>query len=86
MVASWVTEVTGESPRHIQRVDDNVSGSVRFSFKYAAIRNVYGTPTFFINQIMVNDLGPESGVEAWAKHIDPLLARGSATAREKGEL
>lgn len=81
-----MTEVTGTSPRHIQRVDDNVSGSVRFSFKYAALRNVYGTPMFMINQVMVDDLGAESGVGDWAKYIDPLLARASATAREAGEL
>lgn len=47
--------------------------NTRFEFKYTASRGVIGTPTFFINQMWIPDLGSESSLRDWTSYIDPLI-------------
>lgn len=77
---SWASEASSLSAATVLKAytSSAADGNTRFSFKYAALRSVYGTPTFLVNQVMT-DLSADSTVGDWAKQLDPLLA---ATARE----
>lgn len=85
LILSWLGDASGlPAPTLLKAYASSASdASTRFSFKYACLRSVYGTPTFLINQLMVNDLSADSTVADWSKHLDPLLAgaaREGATA------
>lgn len=77
LVKGWVRETTGLSDKKVKEglKAGEVEEAVRFSFKYAAIRSVYGTPMFMVNQMVVPGLDSESKVEDWKKYLEPLLAR-----------
>lgn len=77
LVQGWVRETTGLSDKKVKQglKEGEVEEAVRFSFKYAAIRSVYGTPMFMVNQMVVPGLDSESKVEDWKKYLEPLLAR-----------
>lgn len=79
LVQGWVRESTGLSEEEVKKglTEDEVEEAVRFSFKYAAIRSVYGTPMFMVNQMIVPGLDSESEVKDWKKYLDPLLARAA---------
>lgn len=76
-VQGWVRETTGLSDKRVKQGLElgEVEEAVRVSFKYAAIRSVFGTPMFMINQIMVPGLDSESGLQDWKMYLEPLLAR-----------
>ena len=77
LVQGWVRDITGLSDKKVKEglKEGTVEEAVRFSFKYAAIRSVYGTPTYMINQMVIPGLDSESTVEDWRKYLEPLLAR-----------
>ena len=52
-ILSWLGEASGlPAPRLLKAYTSSSSDmNTRFSFKYACLRSVYGTPTFYINQV-----------------------------------
>eukprot|EP00624_Nannochloropsis_granulata_P000205 evm.model.NODE_1075_length_10701_cov_35.356415.2 len=76
-VQGWVRETTGLSGKRVKEAlkKGEVEEAVRFSFKYAAIRSVFGTPMFMINQMVVPGLNSESKLQDWKEYLEPLLAR-----------
>ena len=49
----------------------------RVAWKYACTRGVYGTPTFFLNGVLVS-ASPTWSVGQWRKLIDPIVAGAPA--------
>ncbi len=81
LILSWLGEASGLPPPALFKAYSSMTAdsNTRFSFKYAALRSVYGTPTFLIQQVMT-DLSADATVKDWGKYLDPLLA--AAEARE----
>lgn len=77
VVAAWVQEATGLEREVVRRKlqEGGVEEAVRFSFKYATIRSIFGTPTFVINQMLVPGLDGGSDVMDWEEYLAPLLTQ-----------
>ena len=52
----------------------DVYAAARIPARFATIRGVWSTPTFFINGAEATDLSSGSSLEAWQAVIDPLLS------------
>ncbi|KAG7971603.1 hypothetical protein I3843_07G142800 [Carya illinoinensis] len=75
-LAMFTAQVIGNSYHNAihSGFDDHKSGhKARISFKYAASRGVYGTPSFFINGFFLPDAGSATNYTGWRSFIDPLL-------------
>ncbi|KAL2346217.1 hypothetical protein Fmac_000217 [Flemingia macrophylla] len=55
----------------------------RVSFKYAALRGVYGTPFFYVNGFLLPDAGGSVDYKAWRKFIDPLVGDKKSAHHEE---
>jgi len=77
VVAAWVQEATGLEREVVRRKlqEGGVEEAVRFSFKYATIRSIFGTPMFVINQMLVPGLDGGSDVMDWEEYLAPLLTQ-----------
>nr|ACU16578.1 unknown [Glycine max] len=53
--------------------DTKTDYQTRVSFKYAASRGVYGTPSFYVNGFLLPDTGATADYKTWRKVIDPLV-------------
>ncbi|KAF7829536.1 uncharacterized protein G2W53_011869 [Senna tora] len=54
----------------------------RVSFKYSALRGVYGTPFFYVNGFLLPDTGNAVDYNTWRKVIDPLVGKKSVKNEE----
>jgi protein-disulfide isomerase len=54
----------------------------RVSFKYSALRGVYGTPTFFINGFVLPDAGSSVDFSGWKTVIDQLINKEAPKKEE----
>ena len=50
-----------------------IYSQARIPARFAAIRGVWSTPTFFINSVEATDLSSQSNLEDWQEKIDSLL-------------
>jgi len=50
----------------------------RVQWKVGCSRGIAGTPSFFINGVLVDDIEPDWKLDQWKKLIDPLLKAGSS--------
>ncbi|XP_061359302.1 uncharacterized protein LOC133303405 [Gastrolobium bilobum] len=55
----------------------------RVSFKYAALRGVYGTPFFYVNGFLLPDTGATVDYNTWRKVIDPLIGAHKSIKKEE---
>ncbi|KAH7523474.1 uncharacterized protein LOC107422866 [Ziziphus jujuba] len=77
-IVKSVAEVVGKSYYGAVRSgfnDRNTDLKTRVSFKYSALRGVYGTPTFFLNGFVLPDAGSALDFADWKTIIDPLIGR-----------
>lgn len=83
-IVSWLGEASGlPAPTLLKAYASSASDmNTRFSFKYACLRSVFGTPLFMVNQVMVPDLSADSTVGDWSKLLDPLLEAVGGEERE----
>lgn len=83
-ILSWLGEASGlPAPRLLKAYTSSSSDmNTRFSFKYACLRAVYGTPTFMINQVQICDSFGRMGLCAFAhawKHLKVEMEFGPFT-------
>ncbi|MGD1918265.1 MAG: hypothetical protein ACFCAD_04900 [Pleurocapsa sp.] len=48
-------------------------GKARIPARFAAVKGVWSTPTYFINGAEATDLSSQSSLEVWQKIINSLL-------------
>ncbi|KAE9603520.1 hypothetical protein Lal_00002473 [Lupinus albus] len=85
-IVKSATEVVGES--HYKSIKNGFNDTdtdilTRISFKYAASRGVYGTPTFFVNGFLLPDSGDSVNYTAWRKVLDPLVGKKGVKNEEE---
>ncbi|KAJ7957909.1 Thioredoxin superfamily protein [Quillaja saponaria] len=79
-VVKSATEVAGRSYYNEIKVGFNnlkTDLKTRVSFKYAASRGVYGTPSFYVNGFLLSDTGSTIDYNGWRKVLDPLVGTKS---------
>lgn len=86
-ILSWLGDASGLPTSTLLKAyaSSTADMSTRFSFKYACLRSVFGTPMFMVNQVLVPDLSADSTVKDWSKLLDPLLEAAGGGKREMGE-
>jgi 2-hydroxychromene-2-carboxylate isomerase len=54
LIKGWALDRTGLTPEQFEEgwENDDIDMETRFAFKYSAIRSVFGTPTFFLNEVV----------------------------------
>ena len=76
MLAEYALEATewSDKEQFIQLLNDKeVYSKARIPARFAAIRGVWSTPTFFINGAEASNLSSQSSLADWQAQIDSLL-------------
>ena len=76
LLADYALEATSwsDKDKFMQLLNsEEVYGKARIPARFAAIRGVWSTPTFFINGAEATDLSSKSSLEDWQAKIDSLL-------------
>ncbi|MEM6612357.1 MAG: thioredoxin domain-containing protein [Cyanobacteria bacterium P01_C01_bin.72] len=76
MLAEYALEATelSDKEQFIQLLNDKeVYNKARIPARFAAIRGVWSTPTFFINGAEASNLSSQSSLADWQAQIDSLL-------------
>ncbi|KAJ1421588.1 Thioredoxin-like fold [Sesbania bispinosa] len=84
-IVKSVTKVVGNSYHSSIKSgfnDTKTDHQTRVSFKYAALRGVYGTPFFYVNGFLLPDTGAAVNYSTWRKVIDPLVGAKSRKNEE----
>ena len=76
LLAHYAVDAAGwDSPESfIERLNsEEIYSPARIPARFAAVRGVWSTPTFFINGAEASDLSSKSSVKDWQQVIDSLL-------------
>ena len=68
----WAAEKLGITVNDLTKAFGTQEMNTRIEFKYSAVHNIDGTPTFYINGV-ASDLSSDSTIDDWSNVIDPLL-------------